>query len=192
MERSPWNSRRSQQRARLLDLLMTAIPRRPIQPGVDVGIERRPDAVRRQDVNLPTADPASPVTTIDQAGFLSSEISSWIERHKSNPRCREWFVLAEDLNRFLQKAITVIKAPSYDSQIFNAVLLFLRGVSSFQGTVLLAERGMTNDARTLLRSCFETLFYLRAVLEDPNFVEALIRDDADRKSKLAKILLQLP
>jgi hypothetical protein len=138
------------------------------------------------------AHPAAPVTTVDQAGFLSSEISSWIERHKSNPRCREWFVLAGDLNHFLQKAITMIKAPSDDSQIFNAVLLFLRGVSSFQGTILLAERGMTNDARTLVRSCFETLFYLRAVLEDPKFAEALIRDDADRRSKLANILLQLP
>jgi hypothetical protein len=51
---------------------------------------------------------------------------------------------------------------------------------------------MTADARTLVRSCFESLFYLGAVLEDAAFVEALVSDDAERRGKLAKSLLGLP
>jgi hypothetical protein len=68
----------------------------------------------------------------------------------------------------------------------------LRGVTSLQGAILLAERGMTADARTLARSCFESLFYLGAALADATFVEALISDNAVRKSKQAKALLGLP
>jgi hypothetical protein len=47
--------------------------------------------------------------------------------------------------------VLALKLSSSDNQALTAGLLFLRGVSSFQGTVLLAERGMTGDARTLVR-----------------------------------------
>jgi Family of unknown function (DUF5677) len=130
--------------------------------------------------------------TIDEAGFLSSEIAAWAERHRTDPACRGWFSLAERVNRLLQKAILALKVPDSDNQVWTATLLLLRGISSFQGTVVLAERGMTGEARTLVRSCFETLFYLGAVLVDPEFVEALVRDDAERRSKIAKSLLRLP
>jgi hypothetical protein len=86
--------------------------------------------------------------TIDEAGFLSSEIAAWAERHRTDPACRGWFSLAERVNRLLQKAILALKVPDSDNQVWTATLLLLRGISSFQGTVVLAERGMTRRRRS--------------------------------------------
>jgi hypothetical protein len=128
--------------------------------------------------------------TIDEVGFLSPEISNWITKHRTANK--DWFQLSGDLNRLAQRAISLITAPSENKQILTAALLFIRGVASFQATILLAERGMTQDARISVRSCFETVFYLGALLKDPGVVEALIRDDADHRGKLARALLNLP
>jgi hypothetical protein len=131
-------------------------------------------------------------SSIEEAGFLSPDISHWIAHYRTTPSCRGWFELATDLNRILQRAILRLAIPAEDNQQFTATLLFLRGVTSFQGTVLLTERGATADARTLVRSCVESLFYLGAVLADAAFVQALVSDDADRRGKLARSLLGLP
>ncbi len=128
--------------------------------------------------------------TIDETGFLSPQILSWIQRHRTANS--DWFQLAENLNRIAHHAITAMEVPSDNNQVFMAALLSMRGLSSFQGTLLLAERGMTQDARILVRSCFETVFYLGALLREPEFVEALIRDDADQRGKMARALLKLP
>jgi Family of unknown function (DUF5677) len=123
-------------------------------------------------------------------GFLSPELSAWTAKHRSeNPR---WFELAEALNRIgcsLQRGLTI---PADDNHMFLAALLFMRGLSSFQASVLLAERGMTTEARTLARSCFESVFCLGAVCTDPAFPDRFIRDDSERRQKLARALLKLP
>jgi hypothetical protein len=48
----------------------------------------------------------------------------------------------------------------------------------YQGAALLAERGMTVEARTLARSTLEGAFYLGAVANDPTFVDKLVSSDA--------------
>jgi hypothetical protein len=51
---------------------------------------------------------------------------------------------------------------------------------------------MTLETGTLARSCFETVFYLGALSRSPEFMKALIADDADRRGKIARSLLRLP
>src|SRR5713101_7073425 len=81
--------------------------------------------------------------------------------------------------------------PADDDQTLLAARLLMRGMSAFQGAIVMAERGMTTEARTLARSCFETVFCLGALRKDPRFVEAFTRDDASRRKKLACALLKL-
>jgi hypothetical protein len=50
---------------------------------------------------------------------------------------------------------------------------FVRGLQSYQASILLAERGVFTEALTLCRSALETLFYLGAVRRDPKFGEQL-------------------
>jgi Family of unknown function (DUF5677) len=128
--------------------------------------------------------------TIDREGFLSADISTWIEKHRKENR--EWFELASDLNRVAHQQLALLKIPSEDSKAFTAALLFIRGLSNFQGAILTAERGMTLETGTLARSCFETVFNLGALSKSPEFIETLIADDADRRGKIARSLVRLP
>ena len=128
--------------------------------------------------------------TIDEQGFLSPDIQAWIGKHRTENRA--WFALAEDLNRIGQRQLALQNIPADDNQAFLTALLFMRGLSGFQGAILLVERGMTQEARTLTRGCFETVFCLGAVRKDPAFADAFVRDDASRRQKLARLLLKLP
>lgn len=130
------------------------------------------------------------VMTIDREGFLSADISTWIEKHRKENR--EWFELASDLNRVAHQQLALLEIPSEDNKAFTAALLFIRGLSNFQGAILTAEKGMTVETGTLARSCFETVFYLGALSRSPEFIKTLIADDADRRGKIARSLLKLP
>jgi Family of unknown function (DUF5677) len=67
--------------------------------------------------------------------------------------------------------LTLLEVPSDNNSAIQAALLFVRGLSSFPAAILLAERGMTQDARTIIRSCFETVFCFGALRKDPGFLE---------------------
>jgi hypothetical protein len=72
---------------------------------------------------------------------------------------------------------------------FLAALLFVRGLSSFQAAILLAERGMIQDARTITRSCFESVFCFGALRNDPSFLEKFQKGDVHGKKKFANALV---
>jgi len=48
--------------------------------------------------------------TIDTDGFLSADISTWVEKHRKENR--EWFELASDLNRVAHQQLALLKIPS--------------------------------------------------------------------------------
>jgi hypothetical protein len=151
----------------------------------------RSEAVRRL-VELGVWNERQPKSrpALSKEGFLSPSISEWIKRHRVANR--RWFGLAEDLNRVAMGLLPSLTLPPEDNNVFLAVLLFLRGLSSFQGALLLAERGMTQDARTLARGCFENVFLMGALCRDPSFAAAFVGDDSLHRAKIAKTLLKLP
>ncbi len=128
--------------------------------------------------------------TIDEEGFLSSDIQNWIKKHRAENGA--WFALAKELNLIGQRQMALLNVPAGDNQAFLTALLFMRGLSGFQGAIVLIERGMSQEARTLTRGCFETVFCLGAVRKQPSFADAFIRDDASRRQKLARVLLKKP
>jgi Family of unknown function (DUF5677) len=126
--------------------------------------------------------------TIDEQGFLSPEIAAWIDKHRAENRA--WFSLAMNLNSVAQQELLLLEVPSGDNKAFLAALLFVRGLTSFQAAVLLAERGMVQDARTITRSCFESVFCFGALRNDPSFLEKFEKGDVHGKKKFAKALLE--
>jgi DNA-binding phage protein len=60
------------------------------------------------------------------------------------------------------------------------------GLQSVQGAVLLGERGLVIEARTLVRAAIEALFYVGASIRDSGFAEDLGREHVHRMDKLAK------
>jgi len=129
---------------------------------------------------------------IEEQGFLSPDIATFIDEHRAENRA--WFDHAMDLNSIAQKVLMEIPsmltrqslagAPS-EAEYFLAALLFVRGLLSFQATILLIERGMVQDARTLARSCFETVFCFGALRKDPGFLEKFEKHGAYGKRVFA-------
>ncbi len=88
------------------------------------------------------------MTTIDEEGFLSSDIVYWIAKHRAANS--GWLELAERLNRIGCRLQSRFAVPSDDNQLFLIAVLFMRALATFQTSVLLTERGATTDARTLI------------------------------------------
>lgn len=97
-----------------------------------------------------------------------------------------WFALAEDINRTAQATLTTYQiGPEISAQHLFGLLLLIRTLSNFQGGLLMAERGMVVEARTLFRCCFENAFWLGALLKDGDkFISDIMGDEvASTKSK---------
>jgi hypothetical protein len=66
-----------------------------------------------------------------------------------------------------------------------AAVLFIRTLTTVQASVLLLEKGLLSQARTLLRSAMETQFSLTAIAKHPNFIDQLIDGHAAEQKRAA-------
>jgi hypothetical protein len=126
---------------------------------------------------------------MNRTGYLGGSIQRWIEKHTHENK--EWFGLVEDISGLGEQHLSILTTRHDDKRSIIACLLFLRGLSLIQGAILLSERGLTIEARILVRALFETAFYLGAVKNDPEFLDALIKNDASQRHKLAREVLKL-
>lgn len=108
-----------------------------------------------------------------------------------------WFRLAEDTNIALMRTMrTSMDHPvahgSNWSKEAVALRLLMRSTGSFQGVVLLAERGMVVQARTLVRSIIEDSFVAAALTTEPDKVIQMLKDgdEASRRFQGQFILAQ--
>jgi hypothetical protein len=125
--------------------------------------------------------------SIDEQGFLSPDITAWIDKHRAENRA--WFALATNLNSIAQRELLLLEPAAEDNEAIVAAQLFVRGLSSFQAAILLAERGMVLDARTITRSCFETVFLFGALHKDRGFLEKFEQADVHNKKTFANAQL---
>ena len=119
-------------------------------------------------------------------GYLSLDIGGWIAKHRADRT--EWFALADRLNRVCLRAMLAAVVPDGDNRALLVILFFARALSSYQGAVLMIERGMSTEALTLARSCLESSFYLAAVSNNQDFIDRLISSDTNHKRKVANWL----
>src|ERR1700733_11823527 len=124
--------------------------------------------------------------SLESDGYLSPDAGNWISKHRGQNF--DYFGLAVRLNRACQRAMLACSVPDNDNRALVVLLLFARGISSFQGAVLMIERGMSVEALTLARSCLETSFYLAAIVRNPAAIEGMIGSDAKHKKKIARWL----
>lgn len=129
--------------------------------------------------------------SIETKGFLSCKLKRYIRRFRREHS--EAFALARGLSETAQRLILSVSFPSSDADADAKALtaLFLpRATSTFQGVILLSERGMVVEARTLSRACFENAAALSAAahLKDAIF-QKLIAAAEYKKIKLIQDLL---
>ena len=123
--------------------------------------------------------------SIAEQGFLSPDIARFIGMHREANKAA--FDLADVLNRTAQRLMLESQVRMEGDVLSEnnlAQLLFARAVSNFQGTVLMAERGAVVEARTLARTCLETVFALVAAVKmDGTFVDRMVSNEMGSKSK---------
>lgn len=119
--------------------------------------------------------------SIDENGFLDSDISIWITKHRADNNAL--FNLCEDINRYAQPILNKLEINKGDAQELLVVLLYVRALSTYQACIILCERGMVSETRILLRSLIELLFRTSAISKDYNIALAFIQEDEVNRRK---------
>lgn len=117
-----------------------------------------------------------------ESGFLGQGICDGIKAIRAENAA--WFDLCDDMNAVLMRvAMTAMENPSAQGMNWSkeavAVRLLMRSSGSFQGVVLMAERGMVVQAHTLVRSIIEDSFVAGALTTKPDDVIKMLRDGAE-------------
>lgn len=127
---------------------------------------------------------------IDEKGFLSEEIQGWIDKYRGD--YKEWFDLIESINAIGQRLMLSLEPPANDGQKIIVTILLARILAHFQGVVLLAERGMVPESRTLLRGMLEATFAEVALSKHKNLVQVFVDDDLCQRIKCMNSFMALP
>jgi len=99
---------------------------------------------------------------------------------------RERFNLIDRISDQGQAMLPMFAGFPRKNQYLVTGALFMRGLQTLQGAILMAERVMILEARTLVRSCYETLFYLGASVMDPDFSQRIGLDHLARMEGLSR------
>lgn len=94
----------------------------------------------------------------------------------------EWFSLAEDCNAALMATAEAVQKSVRDNLWTSpaiAVRILMRSCGALQAVVVLCERGMVAEARTLARSLVECAICIAALHEDPEKFEKILREDSN-------------
>lgn len=105
--------------------------------------------------------------SIDDQGFLSEDILEY--RDQIRQQYARYFDFIYRVNAFCQRAKFGLDGVSTNEQCLMALRLLSKLLADTQGAVLLIERGLSSQARTLLRAACETCIILRRVCQKKAF-----------------------
>jgi Family of unknown function (DUF5677) len=123
-------------------------------------------------------------------GFLSSEVSISIERIKR--QFAPWFRVAARFNSLGMRLLPCLKPETTNNQQLLVAAAFGRTLTSFQSALLLTERGLLADARTVIRSAAETAIFMAALAKDTSVGDILIKRHFYHHRKLRAAWLDDP
>ena len=124
------------------------------------------------------------MSTINESGFCSEDIKEWIEKHRNDNKV--WFSFCEKINRFAQNIMLSLEIHENDLTELICATLLTRALSNFQGVIILAERGMLNESRAVLRSLLERTFSLVAIDKNKQICTILVFNDYFQKLNYLK------
>jgi hypothetical protein len=113
--------------------------------------------------------------------FLSPAMSEVIPEFRA--AYARIFALADKINELAHREMFATDVNSSDAQCLLLACLLHRALTTFQGVVVLCERGMPSEATTLLRTLLEVMFRLVAIAKDPEVGQAYILEDELHRQK---------
>ena len=123
-----------------------------------------------------------PATPFETHGYLSDEIDGFRTVVRTRAPYKEWFDFAQELNLFGSIAIRAFTFDQTNTQRMTISALFIRSHQSVQAAMVLIERGMIADARTVLRTLVEGTIAQIALAADAGVIDQLVA--AHRKHQL--------
>jgi hypothetical protein len=130
------------------------------------------------------------MSSLNEAGFLSTEIQQWIQKHRQANQ--KWFSLSERCSKLGQQILLSMKIDNENLQQILVALWFNRLLSHFQAIILLMERGMLFEAQIILRTLTEVSFSLVAVAENASLAQDFLKDDKVQQLKSLNTYMNLP
>lgn len=123
---------------------------------------------------------------MENAGFLSKDIEKYKENHrKKNKRI---FQLCETLNRYSHSIMWKIKVTNeYLPKILSACA-YVRVMSNFQSIIILAEYGLINEAKIILRSLVEGMVLMVAITKEKEYSQKIVEQDILEREKTCKAI----
>jgi hypothetical protein len=125
-------------------------------------------------------------------GFFSPEIDRFRESVRATAPFKDWFDYAVGLNRIGLDLMKRESTPLADRRLFTMYGHFVRTQQTFQGALLMAERGMVPNARILLRSGVESAIAICALAKDDSLVDQMVAAHHLNQRKYARIVVSNP
>lgn len=105
-------------------------------------------------------------------GFLSSEVS--LSGSRIHAIFLQWSKVADSLNELAMRILPSLQSAKDSDQPLLVVTLYGRALTSFQSAYILAKRGLTADARTVVRAAVETTVVLNAIVQESTMSDLLV------------------
>ena len=105
-------------------------------------------------------------------GFLSAKLGRWTSQFRKE--FAPWIKLYKKINAFSYSVLRNPLVPANTAQILSWTL-YLRALSSYQAALILAERGLDAECKTVLRSLAEAAFALAAIEKNREFAARLLK-----------------
>jgi hypothetical protein len=126
---------------------------------------------------------------LDEKGFLGKEVEKWIQEIRYAHK--DFFALADEVNKYCQKAMYSFEAHNRDKQEVLVSTLYLRVLNNYQASILLAERGMMPQSGVLARAMIEALFSLCAIAKNEKYANDFILENQKHRLKFLNKFRQL-
>ncbi len=127
------------------------------------------------------------MTTIATHGFLSDEAENSVKAFEA--KYSEICSLYRRLGEFAHLAKYEFKGGGRNARQILVALLFGRTLTAYEGTYLLAARGMEHDYQALLRTLLDTMFHAVAADKNHENVRAIIWASEHQKVKVLQAVL---
>jgi Family of unknown function (DUF5677) len=128
--------------------------------------------------------------SLDNNGFLSEDIFRF-QKH-IHKQYAQYFDLIHRVNAFCQQAKFRLSIHSRDGREMAAACLIIKLLNDMQAAILLAERGMAPQARTLIRTGLEAFIILANVCRVDEFWRSFFRSDQKVRLKLLRAIHDNP
>jgi len=139
---------------------------------------------------IPSTDINSGESPINEEGFLSEHLEPYRQRIRA--KHQPHYALVFEINKVCQSVKFQMHVHSRDGQEVLGAALFIKLLADVQAAVLLLERGLPSQARSLLRVAIEALILLGKLSKSYEFVEALIRLGEQQRLRLVRAIQRNP